>query len=183
MRRVVLIGVLSLPALGCSSDDSGSTSADASASSGQPDGARTGTATGDSATRSAADGAARGPSDSGVTPKDGGAFSACPSPSLITNTACSAAEITGFNECVETSCKSKYEECYGVDYERGVFSGPCADYLGCNSKCGCDDTACATACQTSDACNTCQASFSVCSSACVSLLSCATRVRDDAGTR
>ena len=55
-------------------------------------------------------------------------------------------ECPEYISCVETSCQTQYETCFGPSYLSGSFAGECADYMACNVACECGDTACTTAC-------------------------------------
>ncbi len=86
---------------------------------------------------------------------------------------CTEAEIKAYSSCVQSACADKYVECYGPGYKQGNYSGVCGDYMECTVECGCDDTACFTACTPSSACSTCLMGFTSCSFSCISDLECA----------
>jgi formylglycine-generating enzyme required for sulfatase activity len=53
--------------------------------------------------------------------------------------------IDGYEGCVVDHCTSELAGCYGPDWRRGKFGGPCESYATCRSQCECD-LACITAC-------------------------------------
>lgn len=106
----------------------------------------------------------------------------CDMPAGQSMSGCSQAQIKEYSSCVEDACSDKYEECYGPNYKKGEFSGPCASYMECISDCDCDDTACTQACTMPSACQSCVIGFGSCASSCISKLSCATGGAGDGGT-
>ncbi len=86
---------------------------------------------------------------------------ACPSGSQ--QGSCTAAESKAYGDCIITKCDSQYSMCLGSGYKTGTFGGPCGTWMTCQSKCGCNDSACVTACgQPPAACSTCIQSLSSC---------------------
>ena len=76
---------------------------------------------------------------------------------------CTQAELDTYDNCVISQCGSVIATCFGSGYKTGSFSGPCASYGSCVSKCNCTDSACKTACgQPASACQTCQSNIGSC---------------------
>jgi hypothetical protein len=87
--------------------------------------------------------------------------------------ACTQAELDAYGTCVSTACDATFQACYGPGHKSGQYSGPCGTHETCTSKCGCDDTACRTACGTpATECTSCQFGLISCALPCVP--SCAT---------
>lgn len=78
---------------------------------------------------------------------------------------CSAAENDTYSSCIQNACDAQYKECLGPSYRSGSFSGVCADYLNCTSKCNCD-AACRQKCTISAECTSCFLKTQTCSGTC-----------------
>jgi len=87
--------------------------------------------------------------------------------SRMAGTSCTEAQTKPYSDCLLTACDAQYRECLGPSYQSGTFSGTCAVYMGCLSKCACQDTACSTACGLPDAaCLTCLQGTTTCAQTC-----------------
>ncbi len=151
---------------GSGGSDSGSGWADggSSSSSGSSSGAEAGTSSG-SAEGGGGDATVEGgggPLDATLSLPDG----ACPSDSgallVDAGDACPA-----YEACVKStmagSCASKWQACYGADYESGDYTGgSCAAYMTCVRGCGCDAT-CLQGCSADSVCSSCVTDAEVCS--------------------
>jgi hypothetical protein len=71
-----------------------------------------------------------------------------------------------FEDCARMRCPSQLTTCYGADWQKGTFAGPCTDYATCASKCSCDDSFCLASCKVSGECETCKGSVKTCSASC-----------------
>jgi hypothetical protein len=75
---------------------------------------------------------------------------------------CTAEQNNAYANCLIGKCDTQFQACYGPGYKSGTFSGPCATYLNCVTKCGCGDTACRAACTVGSECTTCLGSVANC---------------------
>lgn len=75
---------------------------------------------------------------------------------------CTQAETNAYSTCLSNACNSSFAACYGPNYKTGSYSGPCATYLTCVSKCACGDTACEVACTMDATCQTCETGIFSC---------------------
>lgn len=159
MTRNVLILSFSLAAiaLACSSNDDATPGASSSGSSGSL-------------------------GSSGTAPTGSG-FKSCSSAGSGAQSRCTEAEMKPYNDCVQEKCSPQYEKCYGPDYKKGVFSGPCGTFITCIQKCDCSDLSCVQKCVTdtsSDACSACSKDLESCGETCTEP-ECA-KTTPDAGT-
>jgi hypothetical protein len=77
--------------------------------------------------------------------------------------ACTSEQVKPYSDCIQGKCDSAFTACYGAGYKTGSFSGPCGTLITCQSKCGCNDSACRAACgQPSAECQTCGVSLGTC---------------------
>jgi hypothetical protein len=79
---------------------------------------------------------------------------------------CSAMELRAHTDCVVEACQGATAACFGDDYLRSRFEGPCAPFGECAVACRCNDTACLSRCSYTDTCLSCLNEQRSCSTAC-----------------
>lgn len=64
--------------------------------------------------------------------------------------------IDGYESCLIAACDPQLSGCYGSDWRRGQFGGPCRSYAECRRACGCD-ASCVSGCDAarSPSCGAC----------------------------
>jgi hypothetical protein len=98
----------------------------------------------------------------------------CPPPVQTSQfPACTQDEVDGYTSCLNDACSDTNITCFGPNYQKGKFKGPCAGYLSCTSACDCGDETCIAACRPSSVCLTCLSSTAACGAGCFEALSCA----------
>lgn len=75
----------------------------------------------------------------------------CPPP----GSTCAAGEYEKYTSCVDAKCAKDNAACFGPDYQKGTFAGPCKDQMACTAACACDDAACMQKCAPSAECRKC----------------------------
>jgi hypothetical protein len=80
---------------------------------------------------------------------------------------CSPDQVAPYNMCIQHQCSTGFTQCFGPNWSTGNYSGPCASFLGCITKCGCGNQACFQACgQPSAECQTCTQALGNCAQSC-----------------
>jgi hypothetical protein len=98
----------------------------------------------------------------------------CPPPVQTSQfPACTEDELNGYVSCLNDACSDTNISCFGPNYLKGKFKGPCAGYLSCTSACDCGDETCIAECRPSSVCLTCMSSTASCGAGCFEALSCA----------
>jgi hypothetical protein len=71
--------------------------------------------------------------------------------------------------CLAGRCDAQLKACYGADYAKGKYAGPCGDLMNCEMKCPCDATkdACEATCYSQNgnsvtACLSCTTTAATC---------------------
>ncbi len=87
------------------------------------------------------------PSKSGSGTPGGSDMPSAPGMMSCTSSgACDQAETEAYGTCVADTCDADYKLCFGPNYRSGKYSEVCGEYYTCLAKCGCNDSACFSAC-------------------------------------
>ncbi len=75
----------------------------------------------------------------------------CPPP----GSTCASGEYERYTGCVDAKCDTENKLCFGPNYQKAAFGGPCKDHMACVAACACDDTPCMQKCAPSAECRAC----------------------------